>query len=32
MYRDKNWRTKECHKREVKLLKQRIKELEEANK
>lgn len=30
MYRDKNWRTKECHKREVKLLKERIKELEEA--
>jgi len=30
MYRDKNWRTKECHKREVKLLKERIKMLEEA--
>jgi transposase-like protein len=32
MYRDKNWRTKECHKREVALLKERIKELEEATK
>ena len=30
MFRDKNWRTKECHKREVKLLKERIKELEKA--
>jgi len=30
MFRDKNWRTKECQKREVKLLKERIKELEQA--
>ena len=31
MFRDKKWRTRECHKREVALLKARIKMLEEAN-
>ena len=29
--RDKNWRTRECRKREVTALKARIKMLEEAN-
>ena len=28
MFRDKNWRTKECYKREVVVLKDRIKMLE----
>ena len=31
MFRDQNWRTKECYKREVVVLKARIKMLEEAN-